>query len=151
MRIDESLTNKFGQQIEVQGKSKRRLFLTVPKAIALEVCRFLKEELGARFSTISGVDTRSAVELLFHLPIDREHLVVTLRVPVAKPDLEMPTATGVYPAANWVEREIREMFGVNFLGHPNLQTLLLPDDWPAGVYPLRKHSYDSEIENTERE
>ena len=92
MRIDESLTNKFGQQIEVQGKSKRRLFLTVPKAIALEVCRFLKEELGARFSTISGVDTRSAVELLFHLPIDREHLVVTLRVPVAKPDLEMPTA-----------------------------------------------------------
>src|SRR3989339_899342 len=96
MRIDESLTNKFGQQIEVQGKSKRRLFLTVPKAFALEVCRFLKEELGARFSTISGVDTRSAVELLFHLPIDREHLVVTLRVPVAKPGFCLMTGRPGY-------------------------------------------------------
>ena len=45
MRIDESLTNKFGQQIEVQGKSKRRLFLTVPKAIALEEAKVIAEDM----------------------------------------------------------------------------------------------------------
>jgi len=50
----------------------------------------------------------------------------------------MPTATAFTDGALWIEREMHELLGVNFPGHPNLKKLLLPDDWPDGVYPLRK-------------
>jgi NADH:ubiquinone oxidoreductase subunit C len=76
---------------------------------------------------------------------------VTLRTFIAKPECVMPTSALLVPATEWVEREIHEMFGVNFIGHPQLETLLLPDDWPQGVFPLRKKSFESETENEMRE
>ena len=53
----------------------------------------------------------------------------------------MASCTDFLPAAEWIEREIAEMFGVKFTGHPQPETLLLPDDWPDGVYPLRKSDF----------
>ena len=70
---------------------------------------------------------------------------------VKKPELSLPTMTDFMPAANWIEREIHELLGVNFVGHPRLDKLLLPDDWQEGIYPLRKKTYESVQENAERD
>lgn len=151
MSVLAEIKNCFGDKVEIVEKTPRRVFISVAKTDAVELVRYLFVEMGARFSIASGVDTRPAIEILYHMAFDQHNLMVTVRVLVEKPALEMPSFTPFMPAANWIEREIHEMFGVNFIGHPKLETLLLPDDWPEGVYPLRKQSFESEKENAERE
>ena len=56
-----------------------------------------------------------------------------------KEDPRIDTITGLTRSAWWIEREMHELFGIHFDGNPDLRTLLLPDDWPEGVYPLRKN------------
>ena len=81
---------------------------------------------------------------------DKDGLIVSIRTLSSKPEIEMPTISDIISGALWIEREIHEMFGVDFIGHPNLERLLLPDDWEEGVYPFRKKSFKSEKENPER-
>lgn len=147
--IIEKIKERFGDKVEVIEKKPTRVFVKVGKENAKELVRYIFRDLGARFSIASGVDTRPAVEILYHMAFDKHNLMLTVRVAVEKPALEMPTFSDFMPAAEWIEREIHEMFGVNFIGHPKLETLLLPDDWPQGVYPLRKNTFDSEKENKE--
>ena len=65
-------------------------------------------------------------------------MIVSLRVILPRDKLEIASLTGVFEGANWIEREINEMLGIKFTGHPELRRLLLPEDWPEGVYPLRR-------------
>lgn len=150
MSIVEQLKEKFGDKIDVFVKTKKRVYITVAKENAKEVVRYCFRDLGARFSIASGVDTPIGVEIIYHMAFDRHAMVVSVRVLVKKPELEMESFTDFMPAVNWIEREIHEMFGVNFIGHPDLRRLLLADDWPEGEYPLRKKTFESEKENEER-
>jgi len=150
MNILEQIKSKFGDRVEIFEKSKQRVYINVAKEDAKPVVRYLYQDLGARMSIATGVDTRSAIEILYHMALDGEGLMLSVRARVAKPELEMESFTDFMGAADWIEREIHEMFGVNFSGHPHLKTLLLPDDWPEGVYPLRKKTFESEKENAER-
>jgi Ni,Fe-hydrogenase III component G len=142
----EQIKDRFGDKIEVWEKSPQRIFLTTEKSNIRAILAYLFIDLKARFSTASGVDLRSGIEILYHLVFDQEGIVITVRTLAAKPDPECPSITDFCPAANWLEREVYELLGVKFVGHPNLTTLLLPDDWPAGVYPLRKKTFESENE-----
>jgi len=78
------------------------------------------------------------VEILYHFALDPQGKIVSLKVLAEKPALQMESVASFLPAANWIEREINEMFGVEFLGHPDMRRLLLPDDWPEGEYPHRR-------------
>lgn len=151
MNIIDSLKEKYGSRIKIEEKNSRRVFIKIAKNEAPDLLRHLHQDLGARFSTASGVDTRQAIEILYHLAFDQHQLVVTVKVLVEKPQLEMASVANFIEAANWIEREIQEMFGVKFVGHPKMETLLLSEDWPAGVYPLRKQTFESEQENAVRE
>ena len=98
----------------------------------------LLNEYGLAMDTITGVDWLAVGEMevvydFFH-PGTALHVVLRTRVPRANP--EVPTISGVFPGANWHERETHEFFGIRFLGHPNLTPLLLPED--ATYHPLRK-------------
>lgn len=124
--------------LEVIEKSKNRAYFTIDKSILPQIARYLFNEEKARFSTASGVDTRKAVEILYHFSIDDIGFIVTLRVILDKTSLEIESLTPLMKCAEWIEMEMHEMLGVNFKGHPNLKHLLLKDDWPEGNYPLRR-------------
>jgi len=93
---------------------------------------------GFSLDTITGVDWMAAgqMELVydyFH-PLKPLRVVVRTRIPRENP--EVATISEVFPGANWHEREAHDFFGIRFLGHPNLQPFLLPED--ATYHPLRK-------------
>lgn len=136
--IIEKIRERFKEKVEIFEKSPKRIYVNVDKKDSPNVIQYLFEDLGARFSIASGVDTRAGIEILYHMAFDNENLFVTVRTLAPKPNPEIDSIVLFLPGAEWIEREIHDLLGVNFIGHPNLERLLLSDDWPEGKYPLRK-------------
>lgn len=124
--------------IEYRGE----LTIVLPRAQLRRAAEFLRSdpELAFTFlSDVTGVDrypVEPRFELNYHLLSlqRRERLRLKVRVNGADPAVE--TVTAVWPTANWHEREIFDLFGVRFDGHPELRRILMPDDWEG--HPLRK-------------
>lgn len=126
------------QMIRVFEKSAKRVYVEIKPEAIVRFAEYLFREIGARFNIASGVDGRDHMEILYHFTVEEIDLVISLRVTLPKTKLEINSLTSVFTAARWIEREIHELLGINFIGHPELKRLLLPEDWPQGVYPLRK-------------
>jgi NADH-quinone oxidoreductase subunit C len=75
--------------------------------------------------------------MIYYLMNPSTRFILTLRVNLPRDNLKLPSMTQLWEAMSFHERETREMFGIDFEGHPNLIPLLLPPDWRGG-YPLRK-------------
>lgn len=105
----------------------------LPRAVKL-----LFEELPGRYVVLTGVDTPAGIEVLYHFSFDEAALVATLKVLLDKKKPNIDSITPIVKGAEWIEREIHELLGVQFVGHPNMTRLILADDWPEGVYPLRR-------------
>ncbi len=113
------------------------LDVRVPPGEVVEAARLVDAQ-GFAMDAVTGVDWIAAGEMevvydFFH-PISPLRIVVRTRVPRDK--AELPTISGVFPGANWHERETHDFFGIVFTGHPDLSPLLLPED--ADFHPLRK-------------
>jgi len=91
---------------------------------AVDYLRFPRREDEARF------------EVVYHLYSTEHNHRLRLKVPVEQDDAWVPTAVGIWPIANWLEREVWDMFGVRFEGHPDLRRLLLYEEFSG--HPLRK-------------
>lgn len=126
-----------GDIIEVFDKSDRRVYVEIKPESIVKVALYIFRDLGARFNIASGLDTRFNIEILYHFTIEEINLLISLRVKLPKDKLEIDSLAPAFKAANWIEREMYELLGINFKGHPDLRRLLLPDEWPEGVYPLR--------------
>lgn len=87
-------------------------------------------------SETGGAVQEGAIELLYHF--GNKAAVLTLRTSVHYSAPEIRSICNIIPAATLYERELAEMLGVRLAGTPNTDRLLLPDDWPDGVFPLRK-------------
>lgn len=113
----------------------------VVKAEALpDVARWLRDELGFEVCVdITAVDylpREPRFEVVYHLLSVSRRQRLRLKVPVGGKKPKVPTVTGVWPGANFYEREVYDMFGIEFEGHPNLKRILMPEDWDG--HPLRK-------------
>jgi len=136
--LDE-LRRAFGSRIEsIEEKNPRRSYVRVAPADLPGVARRCCESNG-RLAIITGIDTRAGVELLYHFFFAHEHHMITLKVLVKKPRPSMISLAPWLPAADWAEREIHDLLGVTFEGHPDPRRLLLADSWPQGVHPLRRN------------
>ena len=124
--------------VDVFDKSMARVYIEIKPESIVKVASYIFKDLGARFNIASGVDAREHIEILYHFTIEDINLVISLRVKLPKSKLEIDSLAPSFEAANWIEREIHELLGINFKGHPDLRKLLLSDDWPEGVYPLRR-------------
>jgi Ni,Fe-hydrogenase III large subunit/Ni,Fe-hydrogenase III component G len=117
------------------------LHFQIPKSAVRGAVESLVHQLQARFLISVGTDARSLTgdfRVLHLFSVDREHLYVLLESAVSEQDLNIPSITEVIPGANWAEREFQDAVGVRAEGHPDPRRLLLADDWPEGVYPLRR-------------
>lgn len=125
--------------IEWYEHSPQRIYVTVDRKDLVEVARYLFFEAKARFAIASGVDTRQGVEILYHFSLDKEGgKIVSLKVLLPREDLKVESLAPHIKATNWIEREMAELLGVEFLHHPDMRRLLLPEDWPEDKYPLRR-------------
>ncbi len=84
----------------------------------------------------TGFGYAGSLEVLYHFCSGAA--IITLRVLLSHTEPSIPSICSVIPSATLYERELMEMFGIQVEGSPNTEHLLLPDDWPANVYPLRK-------------
>ena len=125
--------------ISIEQPMDNRIYLLCKAENAYDVSKFLFEDVAARFVIITGIDADDCFELLYHFSYDELGLMLTVKVFVRdrkNPSIE--SITPFLPGAEWIEREIHDILGINFKNHPNLKRLILADDWPEGVYPLRK-------------
>jgi len=130
---------RFGSALlDVFERNERRVYIMVDKKDVPGICRFMFEEQGGRLATVSGVDTRSGIEILYHFMFPEGRQVITVKTKVKKPSPEIESVGKFYPAAVWIEREISDILGVKFANHPDPRRLILADDWPEGVYPYRR-------------
>ncbi len=138
-QIIENIKVRAGKDmLDFNDASDKRVYFTIKKEILPKTVRYLFNDVKARFIIASGVDTRKAIEILYHFSVDEIGLIVSLRVILEKSALQVESLTSIMKCADWIEREIHELLGVDFKGHPNLKHLLLKDDWPEGNYPLRR-------------
>jgi Ni,Fe-hydrogenase III large subunit/Ni,Fe-hydrogenase III component G len=109
--------------------------VTLPRA-----CQAIVDGAGARLATMVAQDERAetgSFSLAYTFAMsDRRWMTIECHIPADSP--AFPSVTPLVPAAHWYEREARDMFGLEPEGHPDLRRLVMHDDWPAGVYPLRK-------------
>jgi len=125
--------------IQIDRKADNRVFLLCEAENSYAVNKFLFEDIGCRFVTITGIDSDDCFEVLYHFSYDQTGCVITVKAFIRdreKPAIE--SITPLLPGAEWIERELYDLFGIDFINHPNLKRLLLADDWPEGVYPMRK-------------
>jgi len=153
------LEQQLGSRIKSKNLESIDPFVVVDAADLLDVCRLLKEDSRLQFdflNCISGVDYLEPdpkkapkagfephMEVVYHLSSFRHRHRVVLKVilPRWKDDKpgelpEVPSVTSLWATANWHEREVYDLSGVWFTGHPELTRILLADDWVG--HPLRK-------------
>lgn len=138
----ERLRDRFGAEIVEWKEQWGELTVVVQRQAIERVCQFLRREPGldyAFLASVTGVDLGPEAdpryEVVYHLYSLLHHHRLRLKVRL-NDDEAVPTVTGVWKAANWYEREVYDLFGLKFEGHPDLRRILMPDDYEG--HPLRK-------------
>jgi NADH-quinone oxidoreductase subunit C/D len=145
------LQSRFGaENIVPQATRDEVPTVWAPAGTAHQALGYLKREVAAPYRTLydlTAIDERvrraappdqpeSDFTVVYHLLSYERNADVRLKVALTSENLRLPTITDLWPAANWYEREVWDMFGVRFEGHPFLERVLMPRDWVG--HPLRK-------------
>ncbi len=130
----------FGEYfISYEAISPNKIFVEIKRENFKFNIKRLIEKLDIwHISTITGTDFEDSIELMYHLWCDKYKTLISIKLKLPKDNPVIESISDIMPGAVLYEREVYDMLGVQFLGHPMLEHLLLPEDWPRGVYPLRK-------------
>jgi len=139
--IQARLAARFGDAVGPMAETRRDPFFVVRRDALVELCTFAKADPELAFDALEDLTAldwpqRNVIELVLHLFSFRHRHGVALKVELDRAAPSAPTLCGVWRAAEWFEREVLDLFGVTFEGHPDPRRLLLPDDWEG--HPLRK-------------
>jgi len=114
----------------------------ISKDKIVELAKFLKEDPDLKFEyliDITAVDlwkSKTRFQVVYHFYSREKGFRLRVKTPVAEPDPEIDTLSGLWPVADWLEREVWDMFGIRFKGHPNLSRILMYPEFEG--HPLRK-------------
>ena len=126
-----------GQPVTPKTLRGDYLNLDVDLTHLVAVCRFLRDQLNFDLlSCISGVDMLDHLETVYHVRSTTRNQLLQIKVRLDHEKPEVDSVVSVWPTANWLERETYDLFGIKFVGHPDLRRMLLDDDFEG--YPLLK-------------
>jgi len=135
------LKEQFGEVVLEASEFLGQLSIVVNAAQIVEVCESLRDDAETPFNYLSDLtcvhypDNKAApFEVVYQLYSISQNERVRLKIDASENGVA--SVTGVWPAADWLEREVYDLFGVVFLNHPDLRRILLPPDWDG--HPLRK-------------
>jgi NADH-quinone oxidoreductase subunit C len=133
---------KFGAAILEAMEDRKQAILTVERERLAEIALYTRDEekfeMLADLTAVDWPKREKRFDVVLNLYSFAKNERLRLKAHAADGE-EVPSVVGVWVAANWLEREVFDMFGIIFSGHPNLKRILLPDEWQG--YPLRK-DYD---------
>ena len=140
--IKDKLADRF---FEVTIKNNRRATMGIDPGQILPISEFLHHSLGFRFIIATALHTKLGFEIFYHFSKDETGLLLNIRVILPHHDPEIESLSNMFNASNWIEREIHELFGINFRNHPNQDKLISEGNWAEGVYPYRNEQLIPEV------
>jgi NADH-quinone oxidoreductase subunit C len=135
-----AIRGKFSGSVISVKEFRDEVTVTVRKEDIFEICAFLKENLGYNLLTdVTAVDYMGKTPrfmMVYHLCSLPKRERLRLKAPVDESDPTIDSLFPIWKAANWLEREVFDLFGITFNNHPDLRRILMPADWIG--HPLRK-------------
>ena len=145
--IHERVAQQFPGKISgFNGEAKDPYFQVGPEVI-VDVCRYLRDEGDVKFDILSDltaldIPKENKIQIVYHLYSYTPKNQIVLKVDLSRDDPRIATVEKVWKVANWLEREVFDLFGVFFEGHSDLRRIMLPEDWVG--HPLRKDYVEQE-------
>ena len=150
-KLVKKLKSRFDGAVGDASEFVGQLSIRIEPARIVEVCNFLRDDPETIFNYLSDLTCvhypmrqEAPLEVVYNLYSIRRNERLRLKVSITESS-GIDSVTGVWPTANWMEREVYDLFGVNFKNHPDLRRILLPPDWEG--HPLRKDYPLEFIEN----
>lgn len=138
--IIEALRAEFGEAVGEVTLYANEQTVYVDKAKIADVCLFLRDQKGFNYlADMGGIDRfteEDRFEVYYNIVSIKGRMRLRVKVRIDESEITVGTISGVYKAAEWNEREVFDMFGIQFEGHPDLRRMYLPDDFKH--HPLRK-------------
>lgn len=138
----QKLKSNFESSIETIADLNGTLTICVKKEKLIDICNFLKDDSDLNFDMckdVVGVDYNRPeyrFEVVYNLYSLKNNFRLLLKTKIEETDLHVPSVVGIWPGANWPEREVYDFYGIIFDGHPDLRRIYMPEDFE--YYPLRK-------------
>jgi NADH-quinone oxidoreductase subunit C len=150
-KLVKQIKAKFDEAVIEASEFIGQVSIRIEPESIVQLCKFLRDDADARFNYLSDLTCvhypmrpETPLEVVYNLYSISRNERVRLKVSIAE-GASIDSVTGIWPTANWMEREVYDLFGVNFSNHPDLRRILLPDDWEG--HPLRKDYSLEFIEN----
>lgn len=134
--IEDRLIDQFKDlKIEIAKEHRINVYATTENLI--DIANFIKHDLGFSHPNMcTGIDTKENIEVLWHIGHPDSPILIILRASTDREKSEMPNLTNIWRGFNWHERETYDLVGVNFIDHPDLRRLIMPENWEG--HPLRE-------------
>jgi len=137
--IIRELKERFGPEItDTVKRNEKRYVVSINPGSLLKVAEYLYQEAGCRFIIASALHTKRGFEIHYHFSKDETGLILNIHVVLSHEKPQIESLSNMFNASNWIEREMHELFGIDFLNHPNQEKLISEGNWAEGVYPYRK-------------
>jgi NADH-quinone oxidoreductase subunit C len=140
------VSEKFGDAVVSPGGFRGQPWVTVKAAAVRDIALGLRDEAGFDLlEDLTAVDyldrpeVQGRFRVVYHFLSTKRAELFRLKAVVPDDSVEVPTLVPVYPGAEWLEREVYDMFGIRFADHPDLRRMLMPEDWVG--HPCRR-DYD---------
>lgn len=139
-QVSASLVERFGDAVTARAEFRGELTLSLKPGVIRDVCEFCRDELSFELlldiSSVDHFENEPRYEIVYELYSLANNLHLRLKTTATEDDPSARTVSDIWPAANWHEREIWDMMGLRFSGHPDMRRILMWEGYP--YHPLRK-------------